>query len=199
MKLVVGLGNPGREYERTPHNAGFMAVDELAGRAGCRLRRSFRFRALLGSTRLAGVDVLLVQPQTFMNDSGTAVASVAGYWKVPAADVIVIVDDADLEVGQLRVRKKGSSGGQKGLASVIRALGSEDVMRVRVGIGRGHPDENLVRHVLRPMGGEAREQLAAAVGRAADAVECILRHGPDRAMNDFNASAAPPREGRAGD
>jgi PTH1 family peptidyl-tRNA hydrolase len=193
------LGNPGREYERTPHNAGFMAVDELARRAGCRLRRSFRFRSMLATGALDGADVLLAEPQTFMNDSGSAVASIAGYWKVPAPDVIVVLDDADLEVGQLRVRRKGSSGGHRGLTSVIRALGSDEVVRVRVGIGRGHPGENLVRHVLRPLGAEAREQLAAAAIRAADAVACILQNGPDRAMNDFNASAAPPREGRAGD
>ena len=192
MKVIVGLGNPGKEYERTPHNAGFAVLDEMARRLACEFRRSW-----LSSTRTArgahgGEDLLLVKPQTYMNRSGSAVSAILGRRGAAAADLIVAVDDADLPMGQIRVRKKGSAGGHKGLKSIIDALQTEEFPRVRVGVGRGRDGGELTGHVLGPLRGEAWDAMKDAADRAAEAVFCVLDHGVDEAMNRFNAKGTKP-------
>lgn len=192
MKIVVGLGNPGKEYEQTPHNAGFAVVDALAREEQCRLRGSWRFRAHTGSIRLADAPVLLVKPDTFMNRSGEAVSAILRWQKAPAEALLVVLDDADLPVGRLRMRPGGSSGGHRGLGSITDGLGTEQVARLRVGVGRGASGErDLVRHVLSPLSPEDRRQYEAALTAAALAVRCWVEQGVDAAMNAFNRFAPP--------
>jgi PTH1 family peptidyl-tRNA hydrolase len=186
VTIIVGLGNPGRRYERTPHNVGFATVDALAERAGCRMRRSLRFRARSGKAVVAGDPVLLVKPETFMNKSGHAVVAAMRYFKAQRTDLVLVLDDADLPVGRIRVRAKGGSGGHRGLASVIEQVGGDDFARVRIGIGRRHQDENLVSHVLRAYGTEEWAKMEQVVKHAADAVERIIESGAEAAMNAFN-------------
>ncbi len=186
MKLIVGLGNPGERYRGTPHSVGFETIDVLAERLGISLRRSFRFNARLGRAEVDGNDLLLVQPQTFMNNSGYAVGAILRYHKLGASDLIVVVDDADLKLGRLRIRAKGSSGGHKGLASVAEATGGGHFTRVRLGIGRGSGGQELVTRVLSRFAGEERAVMDGTVKRAADAVLTILRDGLDKAMNEYN-------------
>lgn len=188
MNLVVGLGNPGRQYAHTPHNVGFRVVDEIARRLNESLRESSRFEARVVKVDLEGRRTVLVQPLTYMNNSGAAVGAILHCNGIAPSDMIVVLDDADLEAGALRIRKKGGSGGHRGLKSILDAIGSDEFVRVRVGIGRDPERENLVAHVLRPLSGEAKDAVDQAVVRAADAVACILREGPDAAMNRFNAT-----------
>jgi PTH1 family peptidyl-tRNA hydrolase len=186
VNVIVGLGNPGRRYERTPHNVGFAAVDVLAEQTGCRIRRSLRYRARSGKTMLAGRPALLVKPETFMNNSGIAVSAALRYFKARRDQLVLVLDDADLPVGRIRIRARGGSGGHRGLASVIEHVGGDDFARVRIGIGRRHADENLVSHVLRTYGTEEWQEIEKVVRCAADAVERIVTSGTEAAMNVFN-------------
>lgn len=186
MNVIVGLGNPGRRYERTPHNVGFATVDVLAARAGCRVRRSLRYRARSGKAVVAGSPVLLVKPETFMNRSGHAVVAALRYFKAHPANLVLVLDDADLPVGRVRVKPQGGSGGHRGLASVIEQVGGDDFARVRIGVGRQHQEENLVSHVLRPYGTDEWATMERVVKCAADAVERIVESGTEAAMNAFN-------------
>jgi len=188
LKVVVGLGNPGREYSETPHNAGFAAVELLAERSGITLKRSWRTKAKTGKGTCAGSSVMLVEPLTFMNRSGEAVSSVLRYNRLGAEDLIVVVDDADLPMGRIRVRAQGSSGGHNGLESVIGSIGTREFARIRVGIGRGKGRSGLIDHVLSPLKGENAEAFRVGVQAAADAVECIVENGVERAMNEFNGA-----------
>lgn len=192
VKLVVGLGNPGREYEWTPHNVGFMAVEALAERLECRLRTSSRFEARLGAAVYRGQDLLLVEPQTFMNASGRAVGAILRYRKLTPADLVVVVDDADLALGALRLRKQGSSGGHRGLVSIEEALGTTAYERVRIGIGRGQDRRTLIDHVLSAFTAAERETVAAVTQQVADAVLCAVELGVDTAMNRYNARRNEP-------
>jgi PTH1 family peptidyl-tRNA hydrolase len=186
VNVIVGLGNPGRRYERTPHNVGFATVDVLAERAGSRLRRSLRYRARSGKAVVAGSPALLVKPETFMNKSGHAVAAALRYFKAQRAGLVLVLDDADLPVGRIRIRPKGGSGGHRGLASVIEHVGGDDFARVRIGIGRRHQEGNLVSHVLRTYGTEEWATMEKVIKCAADAVERIVESGTEAAMNAFN-------------
>lgn len=190
MKLVVGLGNPGREYERTPHNIGFAVVDELARRLDCPLRRSLRVSVRCGGADAEGVKVLLAQPLTFMNASGDAVGRLMRLKGIEAPDLVVVLDDADLPLGRIRIRPKGGTGGHKGLGSIVAAIGTDLFARVRVGIGRSRASDDLVQHVLTPFSAAEADAAAAAVARAADAVVCVLAEGVDAAMNRFNPAPA---------
>lgn len=192
MKIVVGLGNPGAEYERTPHNMGFLLVDCLADRLGCKLKGGSKFEALVGSATYAGEEVILVKPLTFMNNSGRAVGAVLNYRKVGPADLLVVVDDADIPLGMLRLRKKGGAGGHRGLTSINEVLGTADYARVRVGIGRGVTRDSLVDHVLGKYGREEWAVTQRVIEEAADAVQVILEKGMDFAMNRFNARQDNP-------
>ncbi len=183
-KLVIGLGNPGREYVGTRHNIGFEVVDRLAARLECSLRSRPKFAAKVGD---AG-SVTLVKPQTFMNRSGGAVAGLVNWLKLTAVDVLIIVDDADLPLGQLRLRANGGSGGHNGLRSIIEALGgNEEFARLRVGIGRREPvGADITNHVLGKFAADEREAAQQAVEDAVAAVECCLKEGLTAAMNHFN-------------
>ena len=184
--LVVGLGNPGEKYENTRHNVGFLTVDELAERARVPVQK-LKHRALTNTLEVGGVKVLLMKPVTYMNLSGEAVRPAADFYKIPPDHVLVISDDTALAVGRLRIRRGGSAGGHNGLKSIIQHLGTDQFPRIRVGVGeKPHPDYDLADWVLGRFTGEDKKAMDAAVKRAADAVECLLAEGPDRAMNRFN-------------
>ena len=184
--LVVGLGNVGDQYEGTRHNVGFRVVDELAERAGVPVQK-LKYRALTNTAEVGGEKVLLMKPVTFMNLSGEAVRPAADFYKIPPEHIIVISDDTALDVGKLRIRKSGSAGGHNGLKSIIQHLGTDQFPRIRVGVGKKpHPDYDLADWVLGKFQGEDKKAIDAAVKRAADAVECILSEGLDRAMGKFN-------------
>ncbi len=183
MKLIVGLGNPGREYERTRHNVGFVVVDELARRWGFEVRKT-KFHARTGGGAAEGQSVLLMKPQTYMNRSGLAVGEALGFYQVAAEDLLVVVDDMALELGQLRLRGQGSAGGHNGLKDIIAALGHQNFARLRIGIGAGGPD--AVNHVLSVFSPTEQEACEAAVQRGTDAAICWLSEGMDAAMNKYN-------------
>lgn len=184
--LIVGLGNPGDKYDGTRHNVGFRVVDELAGRLGIPVQK-LKHRALTNTASLAGQRVLLMKPVTFMNLSGEAVRPAADFYKIPPERVLVISDDVALPPGKLRIRKSGSAGGHNGLKNIILHLGTDGFPRVKVGVGdKPHPDYDMADWVLSRFTGEDAKLMDAAVKRAADAVECCLKEGPDKAMGSFN-------------
>ncbi len=187
MKLVVGLGNPGREYERTRHNVGFMVVERMADAAGATFRRSHRAEARCAAADVEGAGrVILAEPLTYMNASGEAVAALMRWHRAAPADLVVVYDDVDLPVGALRLRPKGGAGGHKGVRSVIERLGTDGFARVRIGVGRGPEQRDMVDHVLSAFAREERPAIEAAVERAAEAVRAVVRDGVERAMNEFN-------------
>ena len=184
--LVVGLGNPGEKYENTRHNVGFLTVEELADRANVPVQK-LKHRALTNTAEVGGVRVLLMKPVTYMNLSGEAVGEAARFYKIPPDHVLVISDDVSLPIGKLRVRRGGSAGGHNGLKSIIQHLGTDQFPRLRVGVGqKPHPDYDLADWVLGKFQGEDKKAMDAAIQRAADGVECLLKEGLDRAMNRFN-------------
>lgn len=186
MKLIVGLGNPGREYEMTRHNLGFMLIDRLQTRAGGRRFRS-ESSAKVAEAELAGQRVLLVKPQTYMNLSGDAVRPLLDrYGEGKPANLLVASDDVALPFGMIRVRSRGSAGGQKGLKSIIERLGTQEFARVRLGVKPDHPLDDLSRFVLSPIRNRDREQLEETLERAVEAVAVILSEGVERAMARFN-------------
>jgi len=197
MRLIVGLGNPGGEYAHTPHNLGFAVVERLAEQARLRSERQ-GFRARLWRGRLDGEEVLLAQPQTFMNLSGPAVDELRRAEGLAAADLIVVTDDVALPWGQLRIRERGSAGGHNGLESVIAALETEEFPRVRLGIQPAEEVGDLAEYVLRPMGKDERRVAETMVAEAAEAVRVILREGLARAMTRFNRRAAASDAAPAG-
>ena len=183
MKLVIGLGNPGRQYAGTRHNVGFDVLDVLAGRH--RLEwESAPADALMARWRAASA--LLAKPLTFMNLSGHAIGELLRFYKIEAPDLFVIVDDANLELGRLRARPSGSAGGHNGLKSIISGLGTEEFARLRVGVGRGDSRRDLADHVLAKFDPDERIEVAEAVGRAADAAELFVTEGMTPVMNRFN-------------
>jgi PTH1 family peptidyl-tRNA hydrolase len=187
-KVVVGLGNPGRKYADTRHNLGFFVVDELAKRTSAPLSKK-RMQAEITEARLGDHRLILAMPQTYMNDSGLAVREIVRWYKVPPEDVLVVVDDLDLPFGQMRIRARGSAGGHNGLKSIFQHLGSQEIPRLRIGIGRG--GNHAVAHVLSRFSPEERDALPAVVGSAADAVELWAEEGIIRAMDQTNGAASP--------
>lgn len=184
--LVVGLGNIGEKYDNTRHNVGFEVADELAERGRVPIQK-LKYRALTNTLEIGGEKVLLMKPVTYMNLSGEAVGEAARFFKVPADHVLVISDDVSLPVGKLRVRRSGSAGGHNGLKNIIQHLGSDQFPRIKVGVGeKPHPDYDMADWVLGKFQGEDRKTMDVAVKRAADAVECFLREGPDKTMSRFN-------------
>ena len=182
--LVVGLGNPGREYERTRHNVGWLVVDELARRLEGRWREKFSGR--LAEVRVDGLRLALLKPETFMNDSGRSVASAASFFKVEPESLLVVHDDVDLEAGRLQARSGGGLAGHNGLRSLAQALGTQDFLRLRIGVGRpGRGDSRSVAdYVLSPFATE--EDVGALVARGADAVEMVAREGVEATQQRFN-------------
>ena len=183
---MVGLGNPGRRYAATRHNAGFMAVDALAARGQVRCERA-QFGALVDQTRLGEESILLAKPQSYMNRSGMPTVSLKGYYKVPVEQVVVVHDEIDLPFGTVRVKKGGGHGGHNGLRDLIRALGGRDFVRVRVGVSRPPPGWQVADYVLSTWSDQEQGALEDIVCAAADAVEAVVTHGVTAAMNTVNA------------
>lgn len=184
--LIVGLGNPGDKYDGTRHNAGFWAVDALADQGRFQITR-VKFKALTAQAEVGGQGALVMKPATYMNLSGEAVGEAARFYKIPPERVLVISDDVDLPLGRLRLRTSGSAGGHNGLKSVIQHLGGSQFPRLKVGVGgKPHSDYDMADWVLGRLQGEDKKVMVQAVKRAADAVECFLRDGPQKAMNQFN-------------
>jgi PTH1 family peptidyl-tRNA hydrolase len=185
MRLIVGLGNPDPEYQWTPHNLGFMAVDELANRSGIRVERP-EGKALVGKGNIAGEDVLLAKPQTYMNLSGISVRELLEKYELGPADLLVMWDEVQLPFGTIRIDRKGSGGSHNGANSVISAVGTQEFLRIRLGCGPDHPLSSRKEFVLRPMKKAELEEAAEMIGKAGDAVEMILAKGIEPAMNIFN-------------
>jgi PTH1 family peptidyl-tRNA hydrolase len=185
MKMIAGLGNPGYEYHLTPHNLGFMAVDSLAEEWGVELTH-YEAQALTASARVGGIEVLLAKPQTYMNLSGMAVARLVAKYSLEVGDLIVLVDDAALPLGSLRIRPRGSAGGHKGLKSIIGALDSGDFVRVRMGVSPPQPIADRVSYLLGRFRETDLETVAEILRQACEAVQVILREGLQEAMNRFN-------------
>lgn len=187
MKYIFGLGNPGLEYKNTRHNVGFMVVDALAERHDIRWKNADKLESQTGSGVIAGQRVMLVKPTTFMNNSGWAVSAVADYYNVESEDMIVLYDDIDIAFGMLRIREKGSAGTHNGMRSVVEYLQSQNFTRVRIGIGK--PQHSLTSHVLGKFEKEKRDEAQEMIDRAADAVECLLAEGIQKAQEKFQQSA----------
>ena len=185
MKIIVGLGNPGRRYERTRHNAGFMAVDALAGSLGIDIIQE-KYHSLLGRTRINSVETIIAKPQTYMNDSGKAVGAILRDTYTSVSDLIVIHDELDLSLGTIRVKSGGGHGGHNGLRSIVEYLGSADFIRIRIGIGRPVPGMDSADYVLCPFLQEELRAASEAVTRAAEAVSVVVTEGPQGAMNVIN-------------
>ena len=186
--LIVGLGNPGKEYERTRHNCGFRAIDVLAQKLGCKVDKS-KFQGIYGQANYNGTKLLLLKPLTYMNLSGRSVLQLSAWFHVPPQRIIVLFDDISLEPGRLRIRADGSAGGHNGIKSIISEVGSQDFPRVKIGVGgKAHPEQNLADHVLSTFSALEEKALVSALGRAADAALCIIDHGVPEAANRYNGS-----------
>lgn len=184
--LIVGLGNPGIQYEKTRHNAGFMAVDALTSELGITLKKH-KFESVYGDTVIASKRVIISKPQTFMNNSGSAVSAISSFYKIPSDKIIVLFDDISLPVGSIRIRRKGSAGGHNGIKDIIELLGTEDIMRIKIGVGeKPNPDYDLKDWVLSKIPENDVEALSVAYKNAAKAVKEIINHGIDSAMNKYS-------------
>lgn len=184
--IVAFLGNPGLKYNGTRHNAGFMAADAMEKKLGVSINK-MRFKALTQTADIGGKKVLLMKPQTYMNLSGYAIVQAANFYKVPPERVIVVSDETALPIGRLRIRRGGSAGGHNGLKSVIARLGTDQFPRIRLGVGdKPHPDYDMADWVLSAFKGQDAADMELVAKKAADAVECYITEGADRAMNRFN-------------
>lgn len=184
--LIVGLGNPGRQYETTRHNAGFLCMDLLADRLGVKINK-IKFKSVIGDAVISGHRCLLMKPQTFMNLSGEAVEQCCSFYKIPPERVIVIFDDISLPCGGLRIRRKGSDGGHNGIKSIILLLNSDAFPRIKLGIGaKPHPDYDLADYVLSHFGKEEAEAMKQAMAKACDALELMVDGRIDDAMSKFS-------------
>jgi PTH1 family peptidyl-tRNA hydrolase len=193
MKLIVGLGNPGPEYEWTPHNMGFLAIDALAGRAGIRVTRP-EDKSLVGRGQVAGQEVVLVKPQTMMNLSGVAVRMLLERYESDPAEMIVVLDEIDLPWGMLRIRDKGRNSTHNGLKSIIGAIGTDEFLRVRVGVEPDRIWGDRKDYLLAAIGRNDRQIAEEAVVAAAEAVETVLKEGSEKAMSRFNRKVEPKEE-----
>ena len=193
MRLIVGLGNPDPEYQWTPHNLGFIAVDELANRGSIRVERP-EGKALVGRGKLAGEEILLAKPQTYMNLSGISVRELLTKYELDIGDLLVMWDEVQLPLGTIRIHAEGSAGSHNGAKSVIGALGTQEFARLRLGCGPEHPVSSRREHVLRPMKKPELELAAEMIGEAGDAVEMILTQGIDAAMTKYNRRKLPEAE-----
>lgn len=191
--LIVGLGNPGADYAQTRHNAGFLLVERLAEQWRARWELERKFQSRMAKAERDGRRVLLAQPQTFMNLSGEAVGAVSGFYRVPPAQVLVVVDDADLPLGEIRMRPGGSSGGHHGLESVEQHLATREYPRLRIGIGRRDAAvREITGHVLGKFGADERELFAQVLAKASGQIGCWLGAGIQKAMSQYNGQAIEP-------
>lgn len=184
MKVIVGLGNPGAQYANTPHSVGFEVVDAIAAELGLEWETKKAFSCLMAKGVFAGMPVLLVKPQTYMNLSGDSVAPVVKYHNATPADLIVVQDDIDIPLGRLRIRKNGSCGGHNGIRNIIERLGSQSFIRLKVGVGKDK--SNVIGHVLGKFDPASRTTVDKVVSASVQAVASILRDGADKAMNVYN-------------
>lgn len=184
MFVIAGLGNPGKKYENTRHNMGFLVLDRLAEKNNIKVNK-IKHKSLVGDGFISGHKVLLVKPQTYMNLSGEAIGEIVNYYDVAMEELIVIYDDFDIETGSFRIRKKGSAGSHNGMKSIIQHLGSKDFPRVRIGIGASG-DRDWKDFVLGKVGKDDAEAISRAIEKAADSIMCILEKGIDKAMNEYN-------------
>lgn len=185
MYLIVGLGNPGEEYEITRHNMGFNVIDKIAKDCEISVSQS-KFKGLYTIENINGAKVLILKPQTFMNLSGESVVAFKNFYKIENKDIIVIYDDMDLEEGTIRIRKKGGPGTHNGMKSVIQCLGTEEFARIRVGIGKPKENEDTIKYVIGSISKKTRENLKVGTDLAAEATLEILKNGLDIAMNKYN-------------
>ena len=193
MRLIVGLGNPGREYRETRHNVGFMVADEIAKRHGLTMAMAPSQVPDAFIAKKFGADPFLIgKPLTFMNRSGDAVAALAHYYDIVPADLLVVVDEVALPFGRLRARARGSAGGHNGLKSVIERLGTTEFPRLRLGVGRGDTRRDLADHVLSKFEADERSALEELITRAADAAEMFAAEGIEKVMNAYNPGATDP-------
>jgi PTH1 family peptidyl-tRNA hydrolase len=193
MRLIVGLGNPGPEYMWSPHNLGFLAVDEIANRASIRVERP-EGKALVGKGKLAGEEIILAKPQTFMNLSGVSVRDLLERYELDPQDLLVLFDERDLPWGMIRIAERGSPGTHNGAKSVTSAVGTQEFPRLRLGCGPDHPVGDLAAYVLRPMKKAELEVAAEMIATAGDAIELLLTQGIAAAMNKYNRRVPPPEE-----
>jgi peptidyl-tRNA hydrolase, PTH1 family len=193
MRVIVGLGNPGTEYEWTPHNMGFLAVDGIAERAGIRITRP-EAKSYVGRGTFAGEEVILAKPQTMMNLSGVAVRMLLEKYECDPAEMIVLIDEVDLPWGMLRIRERGSGGTHNGLKSIVAALGSGEFIRIRIGTRPERIWGDLSDYVLSKLSRSDREIAGQMVTEATDAVELIITEGVNKAMSKFNRRVPPPEE-----
>ncbi|MCR4650070.1 MAG: aminoacyl-tRNA hydrolase [Lachnospiraceae bacterium] len=194
MFVIVGLGNPGKEYENTRHNAGFNCVDVLASRYNISIREN-EYKALVGKGYIEGRKVVLVKPQTYMNNSGEAVRAVTDYYKAdPESEMIIVYDDISLNVGMLRIRDKGSAGGHNGIKSIINHLGTQVFLRIKIGVGDKIPQMDLADHVLGHFSKEDSELMKESFEKAADAVVLLMLGDVEKAMNIYNRKVAATKE-----
>lgn len=195
LYLIVGLGNPGSEYARTRHNAGFMAVDRLARHWQAEWTLDSKFNCRIARTEAGGRRLMLCQPQTYMNANGEAVGPLAEYFRIPGSRLLVLVDDADLPLGEIRLRSRGSSGGHHGLESVEQHLASASYARLRIGIGRRQDGARQIRdHVLGHLSPDESVVMARVCERVVQQVECWLNDGIEKAMSKFNGAVNDPAE-----
>ena len=186
--LIVGLGNPGKDYAHTRHNAGFRCMDILAENLGCKVDK-LKFQGLYGQANYGGRKIFLLKPQTYMNLSGRSVLQLSAYFNIPPARIIVLFDDISLEPGRLRIRPDGSAGGHNGIKSIIQELGSQAFPRVKIGVGgKAHPDQDLADHVLSGFSASEEKALTVALKNGAEAALCIIDKGVPEAANKFNGS-----------
>ena len=184
--LIVGLGNPGREYEKTRHNAGFRAIDALAADLGCKIDR-MKFQGMYGQTSYKGKKLMLLKPLTYMNLSGRSVLQLSAYFNIPPARIIVLFDDISLPPGRLRVRSEGSAGGHNGIKSIIAEVGSQDFPRVKIGVGaKPHPEMDLADWVLSSFSAPEEKALEPVLKWAGEAALCIIDHGIGETANRYN-------------
>jgi PTH1 family peptidyl-tRNA hydrolase len=185
--MVVGLGNPGLQYENTRHNAGFMSVDLFMKDKGGDFNKT-KMQAVFGECKIGSNRVLVVKPQTYMNNSGSAVSQIAKFYKIPLERIIVVCDDVNLDIGQVRIRRKGSDGGQKGMRDIIELLGSSDIARIKIGVGKKpHPQYNLADWVLSKFPKESADDLNKALEKSVGAITEIIVRSIDSAMNKYSS------------
>ena len=194
MHLIVGLGNPGADYAKTRHNAGFLLVERLAERWKSGWKNERKFQARIARAARGGRKVLLAEPQTFMNLSGESVGALAGFYQLPLEKILLVVDDADLPLGEIRLRPGGGTGGHHGLESVMQHLGSREYARLRIGIGRKDAARQITGHVLGRFSAEENALLEKVLDRAAGQLECWLDAGIQKAMSQFNGAISPTNE-----
>ena len=185
--MVVGLGNPDKKYENTRHNTGFICLDKVAQKFGANVNR-IKFKSLVGECTIGGKKVLLMKPQTYMNNSGQAVVEAMNFYKIPAENVVLIFDDISLDVGKMRIRRKGSDGGQNGVKNIIYLSGKDTFPRIKVGIGKKpHPDYDLAKWVLSKFSGDEIKLIDQMADNCCEALPYILEGNVDKAMNLFNS------------